>query len=189
MICILSAYPVNVEDVHVVRTQFLERGGDGQMKGLHVIPNITSLLRDAAGPLVIGAILSTQYQRPEIPFRHTADRTHLCCNNHLVANAALLHPLTDELFGRLVLVDVCRIDEVPARLVERVQQLEAACLVHYAEADLVPLVPDAHRPKAQRRHVYAREGSELAVPTQPRLRRWRLDEETGAGHAGSVVAA
>ena len=47
-------------------------------------------------------------------------KMYLCGDDHLVADAPLLHPLADELFGRFVLIDVRRIDEVAARLIERV---------------------------------------------------------------------
>ena len=111
---------------------------------------------------------------------------YLCGDDHLVADAPLLHPLADELFGRFVLIAVRRIDEVAASLVKSVQQLEAACLVHHAEPDLVPLVPNAHRPKAQRRDVYTGEGGELSVSPKRRLGRWRLDEEARARHGSCM---
>ncbi len=84
-------------------------------------------------------------------------------NNHLVSVAALLHPLPDEFLRRFVLVVVRGIDEVAARLVERVEELEAALLAHCAHAEFLPLVTDAHRAECERRDVHARKWAELAV--------------------------
>lgn len=87
---------------------------------------------------------------------------YLCGDDHLVADAALLHPFSDELLGCSVLVVVRRVDEVTAGLVERIEQLQRALLVHLSETKLVPLVSDAHASKAQRRHMDTSKRGELA---------------------------
>lgn len=58
-----------------------------------------------------------------------------------------------------------RIDEVPARVVIRIKELERRLLVHRAH-ETVPLVADAHRAEAQRRDVNASVWAQLAVPTE-----------------------
>ena len=69
--------------------------------------------------------------------------TYLGRNDHLVAYPARLHPLSNELLGRLVLVVVRGVDEVAAGVVVRVEEREARLLVHRAGAELRPLVADA----------------------------------------------
>ena len=78
-----------------------------------------------------------------------SEATNLGGDDHLVTDATRLHPLADELLGRLVLVVVRGVDEVAASRVERIEELEARLLVHRAHAELVPLVTDAHRPETQ----------------------------------------
>ena len=149
------------------------------MERLHVVPRVGGVLlyvRPTA--LVVGRILTPH--TPSKPSSGTSlhdldneTRTHLGRDDNLVPNPARLHPLPNELLRAPVLVVVRGVDEVPARVVERVQQLEARRLVHHAHTVLTPLVADAHASEADRRDVNPRLVAEAAVAT-----------ELGRGRAG-----
>lgn len=73
-------------------------------------------------------------------------------DDHLVADAALPHPLADPDLGLLVLVVVGRVDEVAALAVEVVEDALGRRLV--ARPHVVrPLGPEVHRAQAERAHA------------------------------------
>ena len=136
---------MDVEYIDVVRAQLMERRLHRDMKSLHIISGVVSPLRDALIRILVGrSVLSQSACHQCAPRRRRASAcTYLGGDDDLVSDLALLHPLADELFGGLVLVIVRSVDEVPARGVVRVEQLEARLLVHGTGADRVPLVADA----------------------------------------------
>ena len=155
---------MDIKDVDVRRAQLLETPVYGEAHRLETIARPSSVLLDIRSAALrvrrilrgVGSILIAGM--PAI-----LDVTRLGRNDHLVADAALLHPLADECLRGLVLVVVGGVDEVSACFVEGVEQLEAALLVHRAHADLVPLVADAHSAEAQRRDMDTGKQRELAM--------------------------
>ena len=92
--------------------------------------------------------------------------TYLGSNDQLVANATLLGPLANERLRRLVLttqgsllrdwrryeyvLNISRVDEVPAGVVEGLEKFETVLFVHRAHTNGTPLVTDAHGTKTNR---------------------------------------
>ena len=113
---------------------------------------------------------------------------YLGSNNELVANATLLRPLADEFLRTFVLAawgSVARnfterervlvvrsVNEVSARIVERIEQLEAIFFVHCTHANVSPLVANAHGTEAYWRNVQPCERGELAMTAELGWR-WR----------------
>ena len=83
--------PVYVEKVDIRRTQLLERGFHGHVKGLGVVPRIVHQVISPLPALVVSRVLG--------------------CDNELIADATLLNPFADEGLGSLVLT-VFRVNEI-----------------------------------------------------------------------------
>ena len=82
------------------------------------------------------------------------------------------------------------INEVTARLVERVKELEAALLVHLPEPEFPPLVADAHPTEADGRDMQTSEWGELAVTAKFCLRsRRRCEGHCAIGRGARVRAS
>ena len=88
--------------------------------------------------------------------------------------------------SRCILV-ISGVDEVSTGLVEGVQQLEAALLVHssHAHLALVPLVADVHGTELDGRDMNTRVGSQLAVVAKLSLGLGRGFHE--GGHDGILL--
>lgn len=109
--------------------------------------------------------------------------THLRRDDNLITDTARRHPLANVQLRGFVLVVVRGVDEVASSLEERVKKLEAGLLGHETHPELVPLVANAHCPKAEWRDVHAGGGGELAVEAELR---GRGRSGRKAGHSVSV---
>lgn len=139
---------VEVEDVDVVGAEVLERAVDSVPQGLGAVSRVGGAGDGVGGEVEVVRVLGG--------------------DNELVADSALLSPLSDELLGGSILaissisiftqvqalepnsLEPGGIDEVTARLPEGVEELEAAVLSHLAHAHLGPgTLSDAHTAELQ----------------------------------------
>ncbi len=71
------------------------------------------------------------------------------------------------------------VDEIPAKVKVRVQQLETGLFVHGSHKE-VPFITDTHRAQLERRHAHSRAGGQDAVDTE--LRWWRRSRREQTRH-------
>ena len=107
--------PVDVEYIKVVGLEFAERGCEGNVQGLGVIAREVGLYD------VVVAFITRECSGV------------FCRKHHLVTKTgARLKPFADPHFGLLVLVIVCRVNEVAALVMEIVKEFKNGFFLHGA---------------------------------------------------------
>lgn len=185
--------PMHVEDVDVGRAEFLERGLNGEEHRFEVVPRVVDFLAEGGrfGAFEVGRVL---HESEHIENLRGWCIAYLRSEDDLVAYTAGFHPFANEQLGCFILtthsehqltstlVDyslaVGGIDEVPSRLVIRVEEFEGGLLVHIAHTDRMPLIADAHRSELNGGHMHACCGRELTINSELGRRSGGLDPES-----------